>query len=154
MRNALFLFSSRRRHTRWTGDWSSDVCSSDLDGGDLPRPQRADGREDEDGAESRNRDLCDQPREYGQDDQHPYAGPDRRPPGFAADGHIQRGTPDRASHPDATEETRGQVASALRDDVLVRVRLRSAWVGYGFGDPGALDEDDDGHRQRAGDQAE
>src|SRR5690348_10877851 len=22
--------SSRRRHTRWTGDWSSDVCSSDL----------------------------------------------------------------------------------------------------------------------------
>src|SRR5690348_18014277 len=27
----LFFFSSRRRHTRWTGDWSSDVCSSDLD---------------------------------------------------------------------------------------------------------------------------
>src|SRR6202042_3128900 len=24
------LFSSRRRHTRWTGGWSSDVCSSDL----------------------------------------------------------------------------------------------------------------------------
>src|SRR5690348_14323421 len=24
------FFSSRRRHTRWTGDWSSDVCSSDL----------------------------------------------------------------------------------------------------------------------------
>src|SRR5579863_8803395 len=22
-----FFFSSRRRHTRWTGDWSSDVCS-------------------------------------------------------------------------------------------------------------------------------
>src|SRR4051794_15518577 len=29
---ALLFFSSRRRHTRWTGDWSSDVCSSDLDG--------------------------------------------------------------------------------------------------------------------------
>src|SRR5450755_1153110 len=30
-RTALFFFfSSRRRHTRWTGDWSSDVCSSDL----------------------------------------------------------------------------------------------------------------------------
>src|SRR6267154_4146590 len=28
---APFFFSSRRRHTRWTGDWSSDVCSSDLD---------------------------------------------------------------------------------------------------------------------------
>src|SRR5437762_5668842 len=27
---AVFLFSSRRRHTRYIGDWSSDVCSSDL----------------------------------------------------------------------------------------------------------------------------
>ena len=27
----FFFFSSRRRHTRWSGDWSSDVCSSDLD---------------------------------------------------------------------------------------------------------------------------
>src|SRR6266487_6417663 len=27
---SFFFFSSRRRHTRWTGDWSSDVCSSDL----------------------------------------------------------------------------------------------------------------------------
>src|SRR5256885_5976686 len=27
----LFFFSSRRRHTRLQGDWSSDVCSSDLD---------------------------------------------------------------------------------------------------------------------------
>src|SRR5256885_8491065 len=26
----LFFFSSRRRHTRLQGDWSSDVCSSDL----------------------------------------------------------------------------------------------------------------------------
>src|SRR5437660_4682433 len=25
-----FLFSRRRRHTRWPRDWSSDVCSSDL----------------------------------------------------------------------------------------------------------------------------
>src|SRR5256885_16970340 len=29
----FFFFSSRRRHTRLQGDWSSDVCSSDL-----PRP--------------------------------------------------------------------------------------------------------------------
>src|SRR5256885_13315159 len=28
-----FFFSSRRRHTRLQGDWSSDVCSSDLAGG-------------------------------------------------------------------------------------------------------------------------
>src|SRR2546426_7709460 len=27
----LFFFSSRRRHTRLQGDWSSDVCSSDLE---------------------------------------------------------------------------------------------------------------------------
>src|SRR5256885_12636618 len=26
----FFFFSSRRRHTRLQGDWSSDVCSSDL----------------------------------------------------------------------------------------------------------------------------
>ena len=26
----MFFFSSRRRHTRYIGDWSSDVCSSDL----------------------------------------------------------------------------------------------------------------------------
>src|SRR5438094_9451992 len=26
----IFFFSSRRRHTRSYGDWSSDVCSSDL----------------------------------------------------------------------------------------------------------------------------
>src|SRR5256886_17153236 len=26
----LFFFSSRRRHTRFDCDWSSDVCSSDL----------------------------------------------------------------------------------------------------------------------------
>src|SRR5947199_6121298 len=27
----LFFFSSRRRHTRCLSDWSSDVCSSDLE---------------------------------------------------------------------------------------------------------------------------
>src|SRR5437762_11254399 len=30
MADASFFFSSRRRHTRYIGDWSSDVCSSDL----------------------------------------------------------------------------------------------------------------------------
>src|SRR5256885_6432750 len=36
----FFFFSSRRRHTRLQGDWSSDVCSSDLPGfrkGKVPR---------------------------------------------------------------------------------------------------------------------
>src|SRR6266511_5883107 len=31
----FFFFSSRRRHTRFSRDWSSDVCSSDLAGSDL-----------------------------------------------------------------------------------------------------------------------
>src|SRR6266516_5636648 len=31
----VFFFSSRRRHTRSYGDWSSDVCSSDLSGTDI-----------------------------------------------------------------------------------------------------------------------
>src|SRR2546426_2856419 len=30
LRCFFFFFSSRRRHTRLQGDWSSDVCSSDL----------------------------------------------------------------------------------------------------------------------------
>src|SRR3712207_7703531 len=32
----FFFFSSRRRHTRYWRDWSSDVCSSDLLG-DAPQ---------------------------------------------------------------------------------------------------------------------
>src|SRR3712207_7385714 len=39
-REGLFFFSSRRRHTRYWRDWSSDVCSSDL-----PGPPPAAGRE-------------------------------------------------------------------------------------------------------------
>src|SRR5256885_6802436 len=31
VRGIVFFFSSRRRHTRLQGDWSSDVCSSDLE---------------------------------------------------------------------------------------------------------------------------
>src|SRR5437870_9141131 len=36
----FFFFSSRRRHTRWPRDWSSDVCSSDLA---LPSPADTEG---------------------------------------------------------------------------------------------------------------
>src|SRR5205085_9494037 len=41
-----FFFSSRRRHTRFDCDWSSDVCSSDLGGGG-GEVQRGDGADDE-----------------------------------------------------------------------------------------------------------
>src|SRR5256885_10655650 len=37
--SVVFFFSSRRRHTRLQGDWSSDVCSSDLCA--LPPPRTA-----------------------------------------------------------------------------------------------------------------
>src|SRR2546422_4854678 len=33
LRSRFFFFSSRRRHTRCSRDWSSDVCSSDLANG-------------------------------------------------------------------------------------------------------------------------
>src|SRR5215510_9984707 len=56
VRGLGFFFSSRRRHTRWPRDWSSDVCSSDLDeeqadhlggrvGGDLVGPVNVQVRE-------------------------------------------------------------------------------------------------------------
>src|SRR5437764_1721359 len=35
--DSKFFFSSRRRHTRYIGDWSSDVCSSDLEGRRMQR---------------------------------------------------------------------------------------------------------------------
>src|SRR5437762_7469632 len=38
----FFFFSSRRRHTRYIGDWSSDVCSSDLSG--ITRPKDLEGK--------------------------------------------------------------------------------------------------------------
>src|SRR5215510_15685422 len=41
----FFFFSSRRRHTRWPRDWSSDVCSSDLPfGTSLPAVQQIPSR--------------------------------------------------------------------------------------------------------------
>src|SRR2546422_7298274 len=35
----FFFFSSRRRHTRCSRDWSSDVCSSDLLPGEVEGPE-------------------------------------------------------------------------------------------------------------------
>src|SRR5437867_13140299 len=45
----MFFFSSRRRHTRSYGDWSSDVCSSDLG----PYRRRPDARDARDSARRR-----------------------------------------------------------------------------------------------------
>src|SRR5256885_12683048 len=52
-----FFFSSRRRHTRLQGDWSSDVCSSDLVDDEMIRIREladdADGAGDHGGRERR-----------------------------------------------------------------------------------------------------
>src|SRR5262245_65245773 len=40
----FFFFSSRRRHTRCLSDWSSDVCSSDLDQPQVVEDDRDHGR--------------------------------------------------------------------------------------------------------------
>src|SRR5256885_3727848 len=47
----FFFFSSRRRHTRLQGDWSSDVCSSDLWRYDFVRQSAACARIPEHGAD-------------------------------------------------------------------------------------------------------
>src|SRR5256885_9559814 len=57
---SFFFFSSRRRHTRLQGDWSSDVCSSDL------RRQHLPGT-----LEQARIELLHQPRHQG----HPRAAP-------------------------------------------------------------------------------
>src|SRR6266568_6895841 len=49
----FFFFSSRRRHTRWNCDWSSDVCSSDLEVGHLGQDAR--GRPGEQPGQGGNR---------------------------------------------------------------------------------------------------
>src|SRR3712207_7005623 len=46
MVSVVFFFSSRRRHTRYWRDWSSDVCSSDLSAPTAPsaEPEASAGR--------------------------------------------------------------------------------------------------------------
>src|SRR5438067_3046949 len=53
----IFFFSSRRRHTRSKRDWSSDVCSSDLEQRLEPRLELLVEVVDEDGARGGHR--CD-----------------------------------------------------------------------------------------------
>src|SRR5690606_39336771 len=43
---SYFFFSSRRRHTRFSRDWSSDVCSSDLVKGSAVNPVLREGNSD------------------------------------------------------------------------------------------------------------
>src|SRR5574337_1484711 len=56
---SCFFFSSRRRHTRLSGDWSSDVCSSDLPVSSKRYPSRFESRA---GFFASTRDECLSPR--------------------------------------------------------------------------------------------
>src|SRR5258706_11127496 len=70
---ALF-FSSRRRHTRLVSEWSSDVCSSDLDA-EENRPRREGDGEEQNGREADRR-RC---RESGEvREQHQQRSEERR----------------------------------------------------------------------------
>src|SRR5690606_40338987 len=53
-----FFFSSRRRHTRFSRDWSSDVCSSDLNSTSQVRP-----RSSMEASRKKGRDYTDPPPE-------------------------------------------------------------------------------------------
>src|SRR5690625_2757144 len=88
----LFFFSSRRRHTRWPRDWSSDVCSSDLtrtepDGHARPADS-ADVRRHRDLIRGRAHPVVAVPR------------PGRPPHGIRtrADGNLARSVRCRAAH--------------------------------------------------------
>src|SRR5699024_11505233 len=53
--DVCFFFSSRRRHTRSKRDWSSDVCSSDLETG---KKYQAHGKEAIERARSLSDEVC------------------------------------------------------------------------------------------------
>src|SRR5689334_25445187 len=54
----LFFFSSRRRHTRWNCDWSSDVCSSDLMTPRAPSPNHCASPSQESSHHARSASCC------------------------------------------------------------------------------------------------
>src|SRR5688500_10844924 len=88
----LFVFSSRSRHTRLQGDWSSDVCSSDLSS-----PSSSGGRS------SASRGCC---------SPCPSTSPSGRSPTICCPSRATRGR--RARARDELPERRGQPADRLR----------------------------------------
>src|SRR2546426_2007832 len=94
----FFFFSSRRRHTRLQGDWSSDVCSSDL-----ARPMSL----------VRSADLHAVPHHRGG-----RRGPvDRRHAGLRTDGPLRRGR--RAGHHPPRHRHQDRKSTRLNSSHLV-----------------------------------
>src|SRR5688500_19468702 len=71
----VFFFSSRRRHTRLQGDWSSDVCSSDLGKWHLGRGRAREGITRWEG--ERGREYREWLAQHNVEDTYPYGQPDR-----------------------------------------------------------------------------
>src|SRR5690625_7783792 len=82
----FFFFSSRRRHTRWPRDWSSDVCSSDLD--DRPRGQR--GQQNRRSRGQRNRDQGGQQERRGGANRQRHERAQQRAPEPEPKGALER----------------------------------------------------------------
>src|SRR5256886_16162407 len=77
----FFFFSSRRRHTRFDCDWSSDVCSSDL----VPRRVRPVRGLAESKARAASREERVQPRARPEDGQTPQRRSEERRVGKSVD---------------------------------------------------------------------
>src|SRR2546430_9461547 len=104
----IFFFSSRRRHTRFDCDWSSDVCSSDLVRGNAQRRPReaADDRAAREPAQA----AADQSRRGSRDAALSHAGAARPLSGGAAALSGQGGRADPP--PPATAPPAGDGAQA------------------------------------------
>src|SRR2546430_12926731 len=90
----FFFFSSRRRHTRFDCDWSSDVCSSDLQHGrqrvqrrDAPLPQPVEGEQREDRHHEHRGGHVEAAQTIGHEERH-----ERRPAGKSLHGGGARGS--------------------------------------------------------------
>src|SRR5690606_38950054 len=91
----IFFFSSRRRHTRFSRDWSSDVCSSDLGEDGHSREPRAEVKQLARSTEARSQQRTgEQHRERLEGeghrrphDRHGQSGSERRQNGKADDTH-------------------------------------------------------------------
>src|SRR3712207_4002016 len=101
----LFFFSSRRRHTRYWRDWSSDVCSSDLEGWHVERSRDQDGELENEkdrprGAASSPQPEQQQPQEHPGDGEQRTGALVRDPDGKRHDEQcdVKRDGPRRALH--------------------------------------------------------
>src|SRR5439155_27244021 len=120
--SVFFFFSSRRRHTRWPRDWSSDVCSSDL--GTREAPGKLIERQQRHELPELHTDRCrerdgGQPAEQGTEGDPPLPGMFRRGQGERPRQRRERERRERA-HP---EEVVPAEECAERREVPVKIEL-------------------------------